>query len=159
MAERAGVSIGSLYQYFPGKDAITAALIRRETATLLDLLDAAVPAATGKSLEEGVALLAEAAVAHQFARPRLSRLLDVEEARLPWSAEASATRRAILNRVVGFLRGQRPSLDEPALTLIGGDLLHIARGLIDGAAEDSTDRLSLRVNAALTGYLRQAAPI
>ena len=32
VAERAGFSIGSLYQYFPNKDAITIALIQRETA-------------------------------------------------------------------------------------------------------------------------------
>jgi AcrR family transcriptional regulator len=35
VAQRAGVSIGSLYQYFPGKDALIVALIRRERDAFL----------------------------------------------------------------------------------------------------------------------------
>jgi len=36
IAEQAGVSVGSLYQYFPSKQALVAALIRRQAQTDLD---------------------------------------------------------------------------------------------------------------------------
>lgn len=41
IAEVAGVSVGTIYQYFPNKDAIFDALIRRETDALLALLQGA----------------------------------------------------------------------------------------------------------------------
>lgn len=39
IAERAGVSIGTLYQYFPSKEAIVGDLVRRERARVLQQLD------------------------------------------------------------------------------------------------------------------------
>ena len=39
IAERAGVSIGTLYQYFPSKEAIVGDLVRRERARVLKELD------------------------------------------------------------------------------------------------------------------------
>ncbi len=41
VAMRAGVSVGSLYQYFPNREAIAAALIRRRTRHLLEAVLAA----------------------------------------------------------------------------------------------------------------------
>ena len=40
VADRAGVSVGSLYQYFPGRSAILAELTRRERALLKVRIDA-----------------------------------------------------------------------------------------------------------------------
>jgi AcrR family transcriptional regulator len=41
IAERAGFSIGTLYQYFPNKDAILIAMVERETRRILERVEAA----------------------------------------------------------------------------------------------------------------------
>ncbi|HQP19465.1 MAG TPA: helix-turn-helix domain-containing protein, partial [Phenylobacterium sp.] len=62
IARQAGVSVGSLYQYFPGKDAVMAALIRRESQAFARALEAALRTALSKSLAGAVFTIAETAV-------------------------------------------------------------------------------------------------
>nr|WP_197283066.1 TetR/AcrR family transcriptional regulator [Novosphingobium sp. ST904] len=78
VAELAGVSIGSLYQYFPGKDALTAGLIQREKAQLLE----DVTAIEITDPRSALCAVIAACAAHQMRRPALARLLDFEELRL-----------------------------------------------------------------------------
>jgi AcrR family transcriptional regulator len=152
IAERAGVSIGSLYQYFPGKDAVTVALIERECALLLaDVSEA------DSMLDHRDAInhLINAAVAHQMRRPRLARLLDLEESRLPIGSRIRPASDAIHGALVRLL--SRPdgaysgNMKEAAF-----DLLAIAKGMVDAAGErGETDahQLEKRVRRAVYGYL------
>jgi len=152
VAAKAGVSIGSLYQYFPSRDAITKALIIEQVTTLMEKLEAI-------RLEEGgrVALeqLIDIAIAQQLTRPALAKILDAEEQRLPVEAD---------------LRGYAASLHTMMLTIlaqpdmpqgvqfpeVAADLLAIIRGMVDaaGARGDwEIGTLRQRVQRAVFGYL------
>lgn len=152
VAERAGVSIGSLYQYFPGKEALTAALVERETGALLAEVAAARQAPTG---EAGLAAIVRAAVMHQMRRPVLARALDIEEQRLPLE-EAVARVSAALAEAIRDLLGRMPWPAPADPDLTAADILAIVKGMVDAAGERGereAEPLQGRVGRAVFGYL------
>lgn len=156
IAERAGVSIGSLYQYFPNRDALTVALIERETAQLVADIEAA---SRVEHSRDSVLAMVRASVAHQMRRPVLARLIDFEERRLPLGEREARLADLIQAALVGALtvKPGAPELDDASL--VARDLLAIVRGMIDAAGErDERDAAALeaRVMRAVDGYVAQS---
>ncbi len=157
VALKAGVSIGSLYQYFPSRDAITKALILAQTTALLDEVEAIDTRQGGRA---ALRQLVKVAIAQQLDRPALARILDVEEQRLPiepdlqsYAARLHATMRGFLAQPDMPADAQQPE--------VAGDVLAIIRGLVDaagGRGERKAVSLEERVQRAVFGYLREAVP-
>ena len=76
VAQEAGVSVGSLYQYFPGKEALVAAVMERHASRMQEniaqRMTSAPPAATA---EEVATEMIRAMLVAQQAEPRLHRAL------------------------------------------------------------------------------------
>jgi len=157
VAERAGVSVGSLYQYFPNKEAIVAEMVRAKRTRLLNGLQAAEVAHRDSDLREALAALVAATIAHQKGWPQLSQALDRAAALVPLSEEGAALTAAILDVLQRVLRRHGMANVEVAAL----DLLALCRGMIDGAllrGETDTDALQARVMRAASGYLGIAVP-
>ena len=75
IAEVAGVSVGSLYQYFPSKEALVAALIDRHNRQVMQAIQGELAEALKLSMEEAVRRLVSVAVKAHRIDPKLHRAL------------------------------------------------------------------------------------
>lgn len=163
IAARAGVSVGSVYEYFPNKDAIVVALAERELdkerETLLAILT---EAGRSEPLASLLHRFVEALVELHAARPNLHRML-FEEADHPPRAHACVLRfeESLAHALESILRARRAGGDDPdtcahLIVQTSEALAHrfVLRGIHDldrRAFVEQTTRL-------VTGYARQKSP-
>jgi AcrR family transcriptional regulator len=152
VAEVAGVSIGTLYQYYPNKAALVAALIQRAQQDFADKVEHI--AAATKSLPPDVALraFAEFAVHQQYARPMLAAALDTEEGRLPVAAILDAAEARIRTAVEHL--AARHGHPDPAAA--GRHLFVITKALVEadiGNPQGPPADLADRLYRTIAGYL------
>lgn len=83
VAERAGTSIGTLYQYFPNKEALLLALIHQQKRQMLMNIAQSMRAAKGEDLEGAVRLLVAGRVQHLRENSKVAWILSNQESSLP----------------------------------------------------------------------------
>lgn len=160
VAARAGASVGTLYQYFPNKDALMAALIAREQqarAASLAHFANGLPQDDVRALVQAVVA---AAVAGETARPRLSACLDHEEQRLMAAGIVEDAGRHLDAALARMLAPMLPRLDDDALLTAMRTMRVTARAIIDDAlnrAVPDPERARTECVRMLVGYLVRLA--
>ena len=106
IAEVAGVSVGSLYQYFPGKEALLYALLQRQERRQLDLLTQRLSPALNGDLETLVRSAVQALVDFYREDPELARVLAEQRRHLMGSRSLPGSERAFSDLIQTALRTQ-----------------------------------------------------
>ena len=151
IAAKAGVSVGSLYQYFPNKDAIVLALIGGYEEGLHNAVLDAVQAGKGQELKRRLRLLVRALVTVHYRRPRLNRVLEAEEERLGSGADDAAFHAMVLQ----LFQDHKNEMAVPVSPATERVVIAILRAVVDlglasGASPGSTEHRAMR---AVCGYL------
>ncbi len=156
VAEMAGVSVGSLYQYFPNKSALVAALIDRHQQELANEVERCVHDTAGRPLLEALQMLTAIAIRQQYRKPVLAAALDHEERRLPVGEKLRAAERRIATALQQLLMRHAAQLPTAPTETTIRDLLVLTKALIEADAEDGRKPaadLQARVVRAQWGYL------
>ena len=165
IAARAGVSVGSLYQYFPDKDALVHALLERHHAEVHRVVEAALEQLANPEipLPDGLRFLLEALIRLHAEDPALSRFLGEV---LPAAAGHDDSRRGEGDRYVREIERllrSRPEVRVPNPTIAATILVRTVESLTRWLVHDSPPGLDERsfvdeTIRMLDGFLFGSAP-
>jgi AcrR family transcriptional regulator len=143
IAATAGVSIGSLYQYFPGKEALVAGVIERHSQQLLEVSRDTFLKSAAQPLEVALRALVTAAIDAHRVDPKLHRVLAEE---IPHTVGRSASIDFVQRSGHGFLRAyleaRRDEIDIVDLDLAAFVLVTTVEALTHSAVLRRPDLVS-----------------
>jgi AcrR family transcriptional regulator len=133
IAEVAGVSIGSLYQYFPNKDAVVAALCERHVRETLSLLTQHIESMQTVPLEQALHAYVEAMIDMHRKGRELHRVIAVESMRIQGVEALTGFFERARGLCRDFLALHAPSLRPIDIELAAFILVHAVDGIVDAA--------------------------
>lgn len=160
VAEVAGISIGSLYQYYPNKNALIIALRERHIAQVLALyLSVIKDLAPDGSLAGDFQALINALVMAHLVQPELNRILE-EEVSTCHVPDNSVERQKIFDETKILLTRHRAELAVKDLDLAAFVVIRILKILVNTVVLPvpngvERSKLQAEILPAVLGYLKQ----
>ncbi len=146
VAARAGVSVGTLYQYFPNKSALLRAALQRHMDEIGSVIEAVCREQTGSKLEQMATALVSSFLAAKMKDTKASVALyavssDVDGARIARAMSVKANR-----AIVAMFRTAKDELTtDPELvaSMLQGAMAGVSRRLLESSSPE-TDNETLR---------------
>jgi AcrR family transcriptional regulator len=139
VAELAGVSVGSLYQYFPNKEALIVALMEHHTNAMAQLAQQHLEGLEDRSVMDVLQQLIKAALAAHAVNPRLHHVLNEQMPRSESLRQADDVQMEAMLR--SFLLPRQDQLQPQNLDLTVFILARTIKTLIHGALLDRPELL------------------
>lgn len=160
IAEVAGVSIGSLYQYFPSKEAVIAALIERHNAEIMEAVQKELAVAFEEPVVRAISRLVRIAIKAHRVDPRLHRVLSEQIPRVGPLEKIEGFNRNYFVMFRAFLERHRKAIRVRDLDLASFVCVTAIEALAHNAvlhqkiaADDTVDALVRDTERLIAGYL------
>ena len=159
VAARAGVSIGTLYQYFPNKRSLLQAALRRHMKGVVDAVEQVKCEQRGRSLAEMGAALASGLITAKMKEGKTGAKLYAVTADVE-GQEISREMSQMMHRTIcDMLSSSHERLQDPALvtTILQGMMAGVSRKLLESVEPDKQFQVIRReLVRAVTAYLEQS---
>ncbi len=157
IATAAGVSVGSLYQYFPSKDAIAVELLRRYRESLVEIIGERLSRADVLPFEQVVEDLLRMLLKHQAINPALHRVLIEQVLRTGARREILGFEEKLEAQLVLALRNAKSRVKVADYDLAAFVLVRVVLAVVHAAVVDhpryNTPALAREVTRLVVGYV------
>jgi AcrR family transcriptional regulator len=133
IAEAAGVSVGSLYQYFPGKEALVAALIERHIDEMTSLFATAFVRVAELPLREATRAMVALHLRAHAIDPRLHQVLSEQVPRIDRRDRMRDLEHAVMAMTRAYLHAHREQLGVRDLDLAAFIVVQAVEGVTHAA--------------------------
>ncbi|HEV7545994.1 MAG TPA: TetR/AcrR family transcriptional regulator [Reyranella sp.] len=161
IAATAGVSVGSLYQYFPNKEALVAALVARHNREMLQLLRDALREMASRDLATVMRELVRAMVDAHLVDPALHRIFAEQVPRMGQLAKIESLQRETFLLIRTYLEERRNEISVADLDSATSICVTTVESLTHefvihkpDALDGDRDRFIDEVTRLVVGYLR-----
>ena len=160
IAEAAGVSVGSLYQYFPSTEAIAVEMLKRYRERLVATVAQKLSEAENVTFESAMGTLLQTLFAAEGIDPKLNRVLIEQVLRTNARGEMQGFEERLEGVVALALEGAGPALRVPNVKLAATLVVRTVLSLVHAVVVDRPDldraEVSAEVTRMITGYLTGA---
>jgi AcrR family transcriptional regulator len=131
IAQVAGVSVGTLYQYFPSKESLVAELIDRGADEMMGVLVTHLSALAGKPIEVVVPSVVREVFSHFAKNAQLNRILFEQWPRVGRLEKLHANEARAAQIIQMYLESNRDRVRPKNLAIASLILVHLTDGLVN----------------------------